>query len=556
MQLLIRSFEKRPVLGICLFIAVMLIPHLDVLPVSIMEARDFVTAREMVTDGNWLLTTMNGETRYEKPPLPTWLSAISAMIFGVNSIAAMRLPGVLLVMLTGVFVYFLSKTILKDKSHSLINGLIVVTSYYVIGIIFEAPWDIFTHGFMLVGILSLIKLFRDKGSPWKHAVVSGIFIGFSFMSKGPISLYALFLPFLLAYGFTYKFRGLKTKALPLVLLLLLAFVVGGWWYIYIRIADPQSFLSIAREEVGNWSSYHVRPFYYYWSFFAQSGLWTIPALTGLLYPYLKKRVVNLKAYRFSLLWTLFAVVLLSVIPEKKPRYLMPVLIPLAINTGFYMEYLFRKFKNLTSKWEKWPVYFNFGLISLVSIAIPSGVYIFFKEHVVIPDFFFLASCIILPLPGIFIFIHLLRKNIRNVFYLTIMLYASIFVFVLPVARDYIEEGSRQPVEEMKEKVKQEGINVYGYDYIQPELVWLYGEKIPLIKEEKSSAMLPQENRFGILTNKENILDQQIFKGHYQVEYSGVVNINPEGRNSSRKISYFFILKRDTIPFQQISFSGR
>ena len=545
MQLLIRSFEKRPVLGICLFIAVMLIPHLDVLPVSIMEARDFVTAREMVTDGNWLLTTMNGEARYEKPPLPTWLSAISAMIFGVNSIAAMRLPGVLLVMLTGVFVYFLSKTILKDKSHSLLNGLIVVTSYYVIGIVFEAPWDIFTHGFMLVGILSLIKLFSDEGPQWKHAAVSGIFIGFSIMSKGPISLYALFLPFLLAYGFIYKFRGLKTKALPLGLLLLLAAAVGGWWYIYVRVADPQSFLSIAREEVGNWSSYHVRPFYYYWSFFAQSGLWTIPALIGLLYPYLKKRVVNLKAYRFSLLWTIFAVVLLSIIPEKKPRYLMPVLIPLAINTGFYMEYLFRKFKNLTSKWEKWPVYFNFGLIALLSIAAPVGVYIFFKDYMAVSNFFFLASCIILPFLGISVFIQLYRRNVRHVFYLSIMLYASIFVFVLPVARDYIEEGRRQPVEEMKERASREGINVYGYDYIQPEFVWLYGEKIPLIKEGKTSRSLPDEKRFGLLTHGEETPENQTFKGRFQIEYSDVVDTNLEGGSSNRKVGYFFILNRVT-----------
>jgi len=543
MHLLIRSFERRPVLGICLFIAVMLIPHLDVLPVSIMEARDFVTAREMITDGNWLLTTMNGEARYEKPPLPTWLSAFSAMIFGVNNIAAMRLPGVLLIMVTGVFVYLLSKTILKDKTHSLINGLIAVTSYYVVGIVFEAPWDIFTHGFMLVGILSLIKLFSDEGLSWKHATVSGIFIGFSIMSKGPISLYALFLPFLLAYGFTYRYRRLKTKALPLVFLAVLAVVVGGWWYIYVRVADPQSFLSIAREEVGNWSSYNVRPFYYYWSFFAQSGLWTIPALISLLYPYLKKRVTNLKAYRFSLLWTLFAVVLLSIVPEKKSRYLMPVLIPLAINTGFYIEYLFREFQNLTSKREKWPVWFNFGLISVLSIAAPVGVYIFFKDYIAVSDFFFLASGVILPIIGISIFIQLWRSHIRKVFYLSVMLYAAIFVFVLPVARDYIEQGSQRPVEEMKKRARQEGITVYGYDYIQPEFVWLYGEKIPLIKDEKPSRMLPDEERFGILTNEEDVLDKQIFQKRYQIEYSNVVNINLEGGSNSRKVSYFFMLKR-------------
>ena len=47
---------------------------------DIMEARNMVTAREMVHDGNWLVPTMNGDLRLEKPPLPTWLTAVAEMI--------------------------------------------------------------------------------------------------------------------------------------------------------------------------------------------------------------------------------------------------------------------------------------------------------------------------------------------------------------------------------------------------------------------------------------------------------------------------------------------
>ena len=57
-----------------------------------MEARNFITARDMVTDGNRILTTMNGFPRYEKPPLPTWLVAISGMSFGFKDLWALCLP--------------------------------------------------------------------------------------------------------------------------------------------------------------------------------------------------------------------------------------------------------------------------------------------------------------------------------------------------------------------------------------------------------------------------------------------------------------------------------
>ncbi|MFA6770527.1 MAG: glycosyltransferase family 39 protein, partial [Bacteroidales bacterium] len=355
MPTLIKTFERNPIVTICLFTAIMLLPLLSTLEVTIMEARNFVTAREMVTDGNWLLTTMNGEPRYEKPPLPTWLTAISTLFFGNNKLLGLRLPALLLVMVIGSFVYLLSKKILNDPLHSLTNALIAITSFYIFGIIIEAPWDIFAHGFMLVAIYYLFSLFRSDKANWRDALMASLFIGASFMSKGPISLYALLLPFLAAYGFSYKYSSLKTKSAPLLVTILLAVLISGWWYLYVRIQDPDVFMAVAQKETSNWSSYNVRPFYYYWSFFIQSGLWSIPAFISLLYSYLKTRVVNLKAYKFSLLWTLFAVVLLSLIPEKKSRYLMPVLIPLAINTGFYIEYLFREFKRLHKIKERGPV---------------------------------------------------------------------------------------------------------------------------------------------------------------------------------------------------------
>ena len=49
---------------------------------------------------------------------------------------------------------------------------------------------------------------------------------------------------------------------------------------------------------------------------------------------------------------------------------MPVLIPLALNTGFYIEYLIRRFKYIRDKRETIPVYFNFGLIGLIGLAAP------------------------------------------------------------------------------------------------------------------------------------------------------------------------------------------
>ncbi|EPR72092.1 putative membrane protein [Winogradskyella psychrotolerans RS-3] len=355
---MIKLIEKYPILSLLLFVIVMLGFTIDAIPVTIMEARNFISAREMLSDNNWILTTMNGEARYQKPPLPTWITAVFGYIFGITSVLALRWPALLFVASIGISTYLLSKKLELTKSHSLINGFIALTSFYIIGITIEAPWDIYTHGFMLMALYQLFLLFQNQKTTILRSLLFVLFLAGSVLSKGPVSLYVLFLPFIIAYGVAFKFKGGTLHFLKLFSLLVFGIVLGGWWYLHVRVADPETFSAIAQRETSNWHSYNVRPFYYYWSFFIQSGLWTVPAFISLLYPYLKTRVTNLKAYRFTFFWTIFAVILLSVIPEKKSRYLMPVLIPLALNIGFYMEYLIREFKNLKDKKKRFLYIFN------------------------------------------------------------------------------------------------------------------------------------------------------------------------------------------------------
>ena len=534
---MIKIIEKHPILSICALVFIMLLPSLDTINVTIMEARNFITAREMVNDGNWILTTMNGEPRYQKPPLPTWITAVFGYISGLNSVFALRFPAIFMIVITGVFTYLLSNKLLQNKHHSFINSLIVVTSFYIIGITIEAPWDIYAHGFMLVGIYYMFQLFNSNSNKIYIALAS-LFIGFSFLSKGPVSLYALLLPFLIAYGITYKFN--KKKVIQLVSVLIFSLIIGSWWFLYVRIADPEAFLEITKKETGNWSSYNVRPFYYYWSFFTQSGLWTIPAFMGLLYPYLKTRASNLKAYRFSYLWTIIAVILLSIIPEKKSRYLMPVLIPLAINTGFYIEYLIRSFKTLKNKKETVPVYFNFGLLALIGIAFPIVGYIFLKNSLSGFWLNYIFASIVLFTIGLMIFYQLKNKKIKQVFYLSVLLFASILITGLPLRKALIKNDDYKSISSLKSESKD--IINYRLNGVSPEIIWDYGEKIPSIE-----TMNPTEKTFGVLVkphSKEKIISTFT---EYEVNYKTTFDLNAiqEGERDYKdrlKADYYLLIR--------------
>jgi 4-amino-4-deoxy-L-arabinose transferase-like glycosyltransferase len=534
--------NQQYLLYILLVWALIFVVHLDVIYINIMEARNFITAREMVTNDNWILTTLNAEARYEKPPLPTWLTAISGILFGFTSVFGLRLPAALVtLLLLYTFYRFLPKLEVSLKQ-SFLATLILASSFYIIFMGRNGQWDIFTHSFMLVAIYFLWNFFGSEKNLLKNAIFGGIFLGFSIMSKGPVSLYALLLPFLIAYASVYKFKGFKKKWKSFLILLVLALGIGGWWFIYVRLADPVAFIEITSREATRWTNYNVRPFYYYWSFVVQSGIWTIPAFVALLYPYLKNRVANKKAYKFALFWTLAAVVLLSIIPEKKSRYLLPVLIPMALTTSFYIEYLFRRFKDLSKK-EGYVVYFNHGLIALIGLAFPIAGY--FMLELEGYWFWYISASVILLGLAVALFYFLKKKKYPKVFFLTIAFMCGIMSFAFPLSDAFLKNPNFRNFDELQKFAEAEEFQVYEYVSETPEIIWEYGEPIPKLHANELS--LPEADRFGIILQEKDSAFIDTLKRDFRVLSSRRYDLNyvsPEASTyKSRLIRMFYLLER-------------
>lgn len=499
---------------------------IDVLPVSIMEARNFITAREMIDHGNWLLTTMNGEARYEKPPLPTWITAIFAMAFGIENLWAIRLPAIIMLGFTGYGVFLISRQLVNNFNFALLNAAITITSFYILAIIFEAPWDIYTHGFMLLGTFFLLQHFLKKQT--SHLIIASIFIGCSILSKGPISIYGLLLPFLIAYGVVYKYNISKSTILKIVAVIICSVLIGGWWFLYVRMADPDTFLKITQKETGNWNSYNVRPFYYYWSFFANSGLWLIPAFVSLLYPYLKNKVSNLKAYRFSLIWVLASLVLLSIVPEKKSRYLVPTLIPLAINCGFYIEYLIKNFKHFNLKEKIAPVV-HFSILIAVALAIPVVLFIKFKK-VIFADWLFSILLIISALASAITMLWFLRKKeFKNLIKASIVFYACLIFFGMPLV-EQLPKNNYTPISDLKSNVEISKVELRSLNEISPEIIWQYGDQIPEISIDKLSETKTNEELAILVTNLESS-QQEFLTNNFEVVQLKTYDLNWAAVNS-------------------------
>jgi len=539
---MIAFIKKYPLLVLIIVSVVMLFSHLGLIQTNIMEARNLITAREMVNEGHWVFTTMNGLPRYEKPPLPTWITAFFMLIGGMKNMFILRLPVSLVCLMLVYFFYKLMQLFKLKKNQSLNASLILITSFYIFFAGRDNQWDMYTHAFMIVCIYFLLKAFNETKSTMLNVLLSGLFFGCSFLSKGPVSFYGLFLSFIISYFIIYK-KSAGRKAKLLLFVLLIGLLIGFSWPLYVKYFDVYAGAALSKQ-TQNWGDYEVKPFYYYWSFFTQSGIWTIPSFIALMYFYLRKKVTDVKAYTFSFLWTIISLILLSAIPEKKARYTLPILIPLAINTSFYIQYLINNFKQIKNKFENGLVYFSFSLIALIGFAIPFAVFFLFKSKLDNYIFWFVLLSLISFSCGYLIVKSLFKKQFAQTFYTTIFFMCGIVFTVIPLSKMYYTNNNYYSATNLHTIEKKFNIKTYTYNGFEPEIVWDYGDVIPDIKKD-SVVTIPQKN-FGLLLGA-NDESKFINNKNYQFTKSATVDLNALSSNqkgyNKRLVKNYYLVKK-------------
>lgn len=343
---------------------------------DIMESRNLVTAREMVETGEWLVPTMNGELRLEKPPLPTWVSAVVESI-SPDDIAAQRAVASLFGIMLVVFFYLLCRDVFKVDP--VMAVILLCTCYQFMLMARTVSWDIYTHAFMLGGIYFLVMAVNCRGRQWGRFCLAGVFAGLSVMSKGPVSLFALFVPFLLAWGIFGR-PSMRGKWLPVAVMALVTIVVGCWWYAYIQVFHADEWQTVMAKEAGSWLNRNVRPWHYYWKFFLEAGVWALLLVTAAVMV-IRRGFRGNRRMLVPVMWMLFCLLLLSCMPEKKTRYLLPLLIPAAVVMAQAIDIWCSAFRlrggadiplynHNGGSAPKWPFRVNAWLLAIVCAAIP------------------------------------------------------------------------------------------------------------------------------------------------------------------------------------------
>ncbi|MDP4184032.1 MAG: hypothetical protein Q8862_02585, partial [Bacteroidota bacterium] len=302
----------------------------------------------------------------------------------------------------------------------------------------------------------------------------------SFLSKGPVAFYAVLLPFLISFIASYGIQPVRAKWKEVTIALFICLAISSWWYLYIYFSHPELASFVAKKESGAWIGHNVKPWYHYWSFPVQSGIWTIAIVAALIFPYASSKIKTVANYKFIALWVWSSVILLSLMPEKKERYLLPVLLPAGLLAAAYFRYLIQAFseKKATSG-DK--IFLNINAIVLGGIAtlIPVGLYILSKKGIDIPVWQIGLYGIIFLTVGISFFSSLRKKNVFAVWGLMVGFMLLFNLFLLPMTKDIvISNRDYKSIAQMREDLRLKELPFYyNGDTVRMEIVWEAGRVI-------------------------------------------------------------------------------
>jgi 4-amino-4-deoxy-L-arabinose transferase-like glycosyltransferase len=293
------------------------------------------SAREMVETGDWLTPHFNYELRFQKPVLYYWLTAALYVLTGATEISARfwaALAGVGLVLITAACGrrWF-------DEDTGLLAGAIAATNFGYFALARMALPDLPLALFVTLAIAATFAatLERTREPRW-WLLVAAAAAALGFLTKGPL---ALVIPaFVVIPVLLIERRSFDLELVDLLLATMLFTAIAAPWYLamwsehgfeYLRgffIGDNFERFATARFN-------DPRPWWFYVPVIAGGLLPWAPLMTVWLGPTLqfvtRRRDVSTIELRL-LLWAVLPLVFFTLSVGKQPRYVLPLLPPLAI----------------------------------------------------------------------------------------------------------------------------------------------------------------------------------------------------------------------------------
>ncbi|MFL6633839.1 MAG: glycosyltransferase family 39 protein [Massilia sp.] len=306
------------------------------------EGRYAEMAREMFASGDWITTRLNGIKYFEKPPLQTWMNALSFTLFGLGDWQARLwtgLCGLLGVVLTGV-----AGTRVFGARIGFYAALVLGSSFYWIACSQIDSLDMGLSGMMTLALCALLIAQRDDAGEserrnWMLACWAGMAL--SVLAKG---LIGLVLPGGVLVFYTIFSRDWAIwKRLHIVKGLILFFLIATPWFVLVGLKNPEQphFFFVHEHFDRFFKKEHHREAAWY-IFFVLLAAGSVPWVGVLVQSLVgaARRGGETTTFRpclMLLVWVAFITLFFTKSNSKLPGYILPVFPGVALLVACYLD---------------------------------------------------------------------------------------------------------------------------------------------------------------------------------------------------------------------------
>ncbi|ALU89163.1 undecaprenyl-phosphate-4-amino-L-arabinose-- lipid A 4-amino-L-arabinosyltransferase protein [Herbaspirillum rubrisubalbicans M1] len=314
------------------------------------EGRYAEMAREMVATQDWITTRLNGIKYFEKPPLQTWMNAITFELFGLGEWQARLWTGLCGLLGIGLAAYTGSRVF--NGRVGFYAALVLASSFFWAGMGHINTLDMGLSGMMTIALCALLMAQRDGVSRegqrnWMLLCWAGMAL--AVLSKG---LIGIVLPGAVLVLYTIFARDWAIwKRLHLVKGLLLFFAICTPWFVAVSLRNPEfpQFFFIHEHFQRFTTKIHSRtgPWYYFipilvlgiipWLGVFFQSLWKGTREQRDTAGYNSLNGGRFQPKRLLLVWAVFIFVFFSISDSKLPSYILPIFPALALLIACYLE---------------------------------------------------------------------------------------------------------------------------------------------------------------------------------------------------------------------------
>lgn len=318
------------------------------------EGRYAEMGREMFASGDWITTRLNGIKYFEKPPLQTWMNALTFSLFGVGEWQARLWTG--LCGLFGVVLVGVAGARVFGARVGFYAALVLGSSFYWVACSQIDSLDMSLSAMMALALCALLVAQRDDAGVaerrnWMLACWAGMAL--AVLAKG---LIGVVLPggVLVVYTLVARDWGIW-KRLHIVKGVLLFLLIAAPWFVLVGLKNPEQphFFFIHEHFERFLLKEHHREAAW-WIFFALlaggSAPW-IGVLAQSLWTGARRGSDETGTFRprlLTLVWIVFITLFFTKSNSKLPGYILPVFPAVALLIGHYLDVGTRRSRIVTA----------------------------------------------------------------------------------------------------------------------------------------------------------------------------------------------------------------